>query len=77
MEKHIRLTEQERAIIVDALTVAACQYAKDAEQASDLALHGMMVRDAAETLAAQFQQRADDAKQLRDKMTFLWAHLQV
>jgi hypothetical protein len=38
MGKHMKLTEQERATIIDALTVAACQYVKDADQAADLAL---------------------------------------
>jgi hypothetical protein len=77
MEKHMKLTEQERAIIIEALTVAACQYGKDAEQAADLALHGMAMSAAAETLAAQFRHHADAAKQLRDKMTFLWEHLEA
>ena len=73
MGKHMKLTEQERATIIDALTVAACQYV-DADQAADLALHGLSMSAAAETLAAQFRQTADAAKQLRDKMMFLWAH---
>ena len=77
MGKHMKLTEQERATIIDALTVAACQYVKDADQAADLALHGLSMSAAAETLAAQFRQTADAAKQLRDKMTFLWAHLEA
>ena len=41
MGKHMKLTEEERATIIDALTVAACQYVKDADQAADLALHGL------------------------------------
>jgi hypothetical protein len=28
MGKHMKLTEQERATIIDALTVAACQYVR-------------------------------------------------
>jgi hypothetical protein len=36
-----------QAAIIDALTVAACQYRKDAEQAADLALHGMAMSAAA------------------------------
>ena len=76
MGKHMKLTEQERATIIDALTVAACQYV-DADQAADLALHGLSMSAAAETLAAQFRQTADAAKQLRDKMMFLWAHLEA
>ena len=46
----MKLTEQERATIIDALTVAACQYVKDADQAADLALHGLSMSAAAETL---------------------------
>ena len=53
MGKHMKLTEQERATIIDALTVAACQYVKDADQAADLALHGLSMSAAAETLAAR------------------------
>jgi hypothetical protein len=30
----------------------------------------------AEALAAQFRQHAVDARQLRDKITFLWEHIQ-
>jgi hypothetical protein len=74
--KAFKLTDPERAIIVNALTVAARQYETDAEHASELALHGMAIRDPAEALAAQFRAHAVDARQLRDKITFLWEHVQ-
>jgi hypothetical protein len=75
--KAFRLTDPERTTIVNALTVAARQYEKDAEHALELALHSMTIREPAEALAAQFQQHAVDARQLRDKITFLWEHIQV
>jgi hypothetical protein len=73
----IKLTETERTTIVNALTVAARQYEIDAERASELAMHGMTVFEPAEKLAKQFQELATDSKQLRDKMTFLWEHMQL
>jgi hypothetical protein len=73
----IKLTETERTTIVNALTVAACQYEIDAERASELAMHGMMVFEPAEKLAKQFQELATDSQQLRDKITFLWEHIQL
>ena len=51
----IKLTEQERTTIVNALTVAAHQYEIDAERASELALHGMTTFEPARDLAKQFQ----------------------
>jgi hypothetical protein len=73
----IKLTEQERTIIVNALTVAARQYEIDAERASELALHGMTIFEPARDLAKQFQAMATDARQLRDKITFLWESIQL
>jgi hypothetical protein len=73
----IKLTEDERTTIVNALTVAARQYEIDAERASELALHGMTVFEPARGLAKQFQDLATDARQLRDKITFLWEHIQL
>jgi hypothetical protein len=40
---HMKLTEQERTTIVNALTVAARHYEIDSERASELALHGMTI----------------------------------
>jgi hypothetical protein len=74
--KAFKLADPERTTIVNALTVAARQYDRDAEQALELALHGMTIREPAEALAAQFRQHAVDARQLRDKITFLWEHIQ-
>jgi hypothetical protein len=74
---HMRLTEQERTTIVNALTVAARQYEIDAERASELALHGMATFEPARNLAKQFQELATDARQLRDKITFLWENIQL
>ena len=73
----IKLTEQERTTIVNALTLAARQFEIDAEHASELALHGMTIFEPAEALAKQFRQHATDARQLRDKITFLWEHIQL
>ena len=75
--KTIKPTESERTTIVNALTVAARQYEIDAERASELALHGMTVFEPARDLAKQFQELATDARQLRDKITFLWEHIQL
>jgi hypothetical protein len=75
--KRMSLTDPERTMIVNALTVAARQYERDAEHASELALHGMTIKEPAEALAAQFRQHATDARQLRDKITFLWDHVQI
>jgi hypothetical protein len=75
--KAFKLTDPERTTVVNALTVAARQYEKDAEHALELALHSMTMREPAEALAAQFRQHAVDARQLRDKITFLWEHIQV
>jgi hypothetical protein len=74
---HIKLTEGERTTIVNALTVAARQYEIDAERASELAMHGMTVFEPAEKLAKQFRELAADSQQLRDKITFLWEHVQL
>jgi hypothetical protein len=74
--KAFRLTDPERTTIVNALTVAARQYEKDAEHALELALHAMTIREPAEALAAQFRHHATDARQLRDKITFLWEHVE-
>jgi len=73
----IKLTEEERTTIVNALTVAARQYEIDAEHASELALHGMTIFEPARDLAKQFKDLAGDARQLRDKITFLWEHIQL
>jgi hypothetical protein len=72
----IKLTEAERTTIVNALTLTARQYEIDAERASELALHGMTVFEPAKALAKQFQEQAADARQLRDKITFLWENIQ-
>jgi hypothetical protein len=74
---HIKLTEGARTTIVNALTVAARQYEIDAESASELALHGMTTFEPARDLAKQFQHLATDARELRDKLTFLWEHIQL
>jgi hypothetical protein len=66
----LKLTEAERATIVNALTLAARQYEIDAERASELALHGMTIFEPAEALAQQFRQHSTDARELRDKITF-------
>jgi hypothetical protein len=73
----IKLTAPERTTIVNALTLAARQYEVDAERAAELALHGMTIFEPAQALAKQFRQHATDAKELRDKITFLWEHVQV
>ena len=73
---HWKLTDLERTIIVNALTRAAFQYEKDAERVSELAQYGMTIKEPAEDLAGQFRQHATDARQLRDKITFLLGHLQ-
>ncbi len=72
----MRFTEAERTTLVNALTVATRQYEKDAERASELALHGMTVFEPAEALAKQFRQHANDARELRDKLTFFWEYVQ-
>jgi hypothetical protein len=72
----IKLTEAERTTIVNALTLAARQYEIDAERASESELHGMTIFQPAEALAKHFRECATDARQLRDKITFLWAHIQ-
>jgi hypothetical protein len=73
----IKLTEDERTTIVNALTVAARQYEIDAERAAELALHGMTIFEPARALTKQFQELATDARQLRDKITFLWENIQL
>jgi hypothetical protein len=73
----IKLTEPERTTIVNALTLAGRQYEIDAERASELALHGMTFFEPANALAGQFRQHATEARQLRDKITFLWEHIQL
>jgi hypothetical protein len=42
---------------------------------SELALHGMTTFEPARDLAKQFQELAADARQLRDKITFLWENI--
>jgi hypothetical protein len=74
--KAFKLADPERTTVVNALAIAARQYDRDAEQALELAVHGMAMREPAEALAAQFRQHAADARQLRDKITFLWEHVQ-
>ncbi len=71
-----KLTDAERMTILNALTVSAFQHEKDAAIASELALHGQTTRASADALAEQFRQQAEDARQLRDKLTFLWSHIQ-
>jgi hypothetical protein len=71
-----KLTDAERTTIVNALTLSAVQHAKDAEVASELALHGQTTRPSAVALADQFRKQAEDARQLRDKLEFLWSHIQ-
>jgi hypothetical protein len=73
----VKLTEHERTTIVNALTVAARQYEIDAERASELALHGMTTFEPARDLGKQFQELAADARQLQDKITFLWENIQL
>jgi hypothetical protein len=73
----IKFTDPERTTIVNALTLAARQYETDAEQVSELALHGMTIFEPAQALANQFRQHATDARELRDKITFLWEHVQL
>jgi hypothetical protein len=73
---HMKLTDPERMIIVNALTRAAVQYEKDAERVLELAQYGMTIKEPAEALAGQFRQHSTDARQLRDKIAFLWAYLQ-
>ena len=75
--KSFKLTKSERSIIVNALTLAGRQYERDAEQASELALHGMTFFEPARALAEQFQQHSTEARELRDKITFLWEHIQL
>jgi hypothetical protein len=72
---HIKLTDEERTTIVNTLAVAARQYEIDVERASELALHGMTIFEPARDLAKQFRELATDARQLRDKITFLWKHI--
>ena len=76
----LKLTEEERITIVNALTVAARQYEIDAERASELALHGMTTFEPARDLGKQFQELAADARQLRrpgrrrDCNRMTWGH---
>ena len=72
----IKLTEPERTTIVNARTLAARQHEIDAVHASELALHGMTIFEPAEALARQLRQYSTDARELRDKITFLWEHVQ-
>lgn len=72
-----KLTDPERMIIAHALAAAA-QYENDAAVAADLALRGgLATKAAADALGKQLRQEADDARQLRDKITFLWSHLKL
>ena len=64
----MKLTEAERTTIVNALTLAGRQYEIDAERT---------VFEPAEALAKQFRQYATDARELRDKLTFLWQYVQL
>jgi hypothetical protein len=41
-----------------------------------LALHGQTTWQSALALAEQFRQQAEEAHQLRDKLGFLWSHVQ-
>jgi hypothetical protein len=75
--KSFKLTELERNVIVNALTLAARQYERDAEDAAELARHGIAFMTPAEALAKQFRQEALDARELRDKITFLWEHVDL
>ena len=70
------LTDAERTIIFNALTTAAHQYERDAATAFELAMHGLATKASAEALGAQLQQQVIDARQLRDKLEFLWNHIQ-
>jgi hypothetical protein len=70
------LTDAERKIIVNALTTASHQYEKDAVTAEDLATHGDTTRASAEALGSQLREQVIDARQLRDKLVFLWHHIQ-
>jgi hypothetical protein len=73
-----KLTDPERPIIAHALSTAAAQYDNDALFASNLALRGgLATKAAAEALGEQLRQEAADARQLRDKITFLWSHLKL
>ena len=71
-----KLTDAERTIIFNALTTAAHQYEKDAATAYELAMHGLATKTTAEALGTQLQQQVTDARQLRDKLEFLWNHIQ-
>ena len=71
-----KLTDAERTIIFNALTTAALQYEKDAAAAYELAMHGLTIKASAQALSAQLQQQVADARQLRDKLEFLWSHIQ-
>ena len=77
MTTSFKLTDPERNVIVNALTLAARQYERDAEEAVELARHGINFFAPAEALAKQFRQEATDARELRDKITFLWEHVQL
>jgi hypothetical protein len=72
----MKFTEAERTTLVNALTVAARQYELDAERAAELALHGATFFEPAEALAKQFRRHATDARELRDKLTFLWEYVE-
>jgi hypothetical protein len=39
-------------------------------------MHGLAIKSSAEALGAQLQQQVTDARQLRDKLEFLWNHIQ-
>jgi hypothetical protein len=71
-----KITDAERVTILNALTVSAVQHAKDAALAADLALHGQTTWASADALAEQFRKQAEDAHQLRDKLAFMWDHIQ-
>jgi hypothetical protein len=72
-----KITDAERTIIVNALTVAICQYNKDAEEVAALALHGRATMAPADALAQQFRQQAAETRQLRDKIELLWDNLKL
>jgi hypothetical protein len=73
-----KLTDPERLIIAHALSTAAAQYENDAATVADLALRGgLETKAAADTLGEQLRREAADARQLRDKITFLWSHLKL
>lgn len=74
--KQIKLTDPERITILDALTRAASLYEKDAEHVSQFAMYGTTIKEPADALAGRFRRHAVDARELRDKIAFLWGYVQ-